>query len=118
MPWHRNAQEATQDAPHIEARLAEIAESQSALNRNTQEIKDITAEIVKTLNSGISNDLLLRLVPALEPIPSLVQEMTSNIKSFETQFVILNQSQQKVQNDLSSVISLITDLTAQLRRIS
>lgn len=110
--------EATPDILHVEERLAEIVDAQSELNRNTQEIKDITAEIVKTLNSGASKDLLLRLVPALEPIPSLVQEMNANIRSLGTQFTALNQSQTKIQNDVLQVISLIASLTEKLPRIS
>jgi hypothetical protein len=118
MAWNRRPPEATQEVHNVEERLAELVESQSALNKNTQEIKDITAEIVKTLNSGLYNDLLARLVPALEPIPLLVQEMTSNIKLFETRFTILNRSQLQVQDDVVRVISLLTDLTAQLRQTS
>ena len=58
MAWNRRPPE-EQEVHNVEERLAELVKSQSALNKNTQEIKDITAEIVKTLNSGLYNDLLL-----------------------------------------------------------
>ena len=115
MAWRRQSPNA-QDVDHVEERLAEIVESQSALNRNTQEIKDLTAEIVRTLNSGVSSELLISLAPSLELIPSLLQEMAPDIKSIEAQFVELHQSQQKIQNDITRVVSLITDLAARLQR--
>lgn len=115
MAWRRQSQD-TQGARHVEERLAEIIESQSALNRNTQEIKDLTAEIVKTLNSGVSIDLLLRLAPALEAIPSLLHDMAPDLKSIQAQFAELHQTQLKIQDDVARVVSLIADLTAQLLR--
>jgi hypothetical protein len=117
MAWRQQTQDKP-DGHHVEERLAEIVESQSALNRNTQEIKDLTAEIVKTLNSGVSSDLLLKLVPTLELILPLLQEMVPDIKSIETQYTELHQTQQKIQDDVLHVVSLITDLTARLLRAS
>lgn len=117
MSWRRQSPN-TQDVHQVEERLAEIVESQSALNRSTQEIKDLTAEIVKTLNSGVTNDLLVRLAPSLELIPSLLQEMIPSVKSIEAQFAELHQSQQQIQHDISRVVSLLTDLTARLQRDS
>jgi chromosome segregation ATPase len=116
MAWLRQSHEIKQDIRHVEERLAEIAESQSELSRNSQEIKDLTAKIVKTLNAGVSNDLLVRLISDIESIPSLLQEMTPTIKSVEAQFADLHQSQLKIQNDVLHVISLITDLIAQSQR--
>lgn len=116
MAWRQKPQDITQDILHVEERLAEIAESQSALNRNTQEIKDITANIVKTLNSGVSNDLLVRLVPPLELIPPILQQMAPEIKSVEAKCTDIHQGQLKIQNDVARAISLITDLTAKLLR--
>lgn len=117
MAWRQHSQDRP-DVHHVEERLAEIVESQSELNRNTQEIKDLTAEIVKTLNSGVSGDLLLKLVPTLELIPPLLQEMAPDIRSMEAQFEELHQSQMKIQADVSRLVSLITDLTARLLRAS
>jgi len=114
MSWRRKSPN-TPDVHYVEERLAEIVESQSALNRSTQEIKDLTAEIVRTLNSGATNNLLVRLAPSLALIPSLLQEMVPDIKSIEAQFAGLHQSQQQIQYDISRVVSLITDLTARLR---
>jgi hypothetical protein len=116
MVWHQPAPDVTQDIRHVEERLAEIAESQSELNRNTQEIKDLTANIVKTLNSGVSNDLLVRLVPPLELIPPLLQEMAPSITSMKTEFSELQQSQRELQSNILHVISLINGLTTQLLR--
>ena len=70
MAWLRQSHEIKQDIRHVEERLAEIAESQSELSRNSQEIKDLTAKIVKTLNAGVSNDLLVRLISDIESVPS------------------------------------------------
>lgn len=106
----------TQDIHNVEERLAEIAESQFDLNRNTQEIKELTEDIVRTLNSDVYNDLLVRLVPPLELIPSLLQEMAPSIKSMETKFTDLQQGQTKIQNDVAHVVSLITDLITRLLR--
>ncbi|HTI80078.1 MAG TPA: hypothetical protein VL614_06465 [Acetobacteraceae bacterium] len=116
MAWHQKSQDVTQDILHVEERLAEIAESQSELNRNTQEIKELTANIVKTLNSGVYNDLLVRLVPPLELIPSLLQDMAPSIKSMEAKFTDLHQGQVKIQNDVTQAISLITDLITRILR--
>jgi peptidoglycan hydrolase CwlO-like protein len=115
MSWRRQSPN-TPDVHHVEERLAEIVESQSALNRSTQEIKDLTAEIVRTLNSGVTNDLLVRLAPSLELIPSLLREMVPDIKSIEAQFAELHQGQQQIQYDISRLVSLITDLTARSQR--
>src|SRR5579859_5226596 len=103
MAWRRQSQ-STQDVRDVEERLAEIVESQSALNRNTQEIKDLTAEIVRTLNSAASNDLLVRLAPTLELIPVMLQEMAPEVRSIEARFAELHQSQLKIQNDVSHVV--------------
>jgi hypothetical protein len=117
MAWRQQTPDKP-DVHHVEERLAEIVESQSALNRNTQEIKDLTAEIVKTLNSGVSSDLLLKLVPTLELILPLLQAMVPDIKSIEAQFTELHESQLKIQDDVSRVVALITDLAARLLRVS
>jgi ABC-type transporter Mla subunit MlaD len=116
MAWRRQSHELKQDIRQVEQRLAEIAEAQSELSRNSEEIKGLTAKIVTTLNSGISNDLLGRLISNIETIPSLLQGMAPNKESVEAQFADLHQSQLKIQNDISHVIALITDLTALLSR--
>ena len=118
MAWGRQTPDLTQDILHVEERLAEIAESQSELSRNTEEIKELTAEIVRTLNSNVSNDILVRLVPPLELIPPLLQEMAPGIKSIDAKFADLHQSQLQIQSDIRRVISLITDLTAKFLRVS
>lgn len=118
MAWGRPLQKVTQDIFHVEQRLAEIAEWQAALNRNTQEIKDLTASIVTTLHSATSNDLLARLVPAIEIVPSLLQEIQANIRSLEALFADLRQNQLSTRNDVSRVVSLITDLSVRLLRDS
>jgi ABC-type transporter Mla subunit MlaD len=116
MAWHRHSHEIRQDIRHVEERLAEIAEAQSELSQNSHEIKDLTDKIVRTLNSGISNDLLVRLISEIESVPSLLQGMTPSIQSVEAQFADLHQGQLKIQNDILRVISLLTDLAAQLLR--
>ena len=118
MASRRQSEEIKQDILHVEERLAIIAESQAELNRHTQEIKDLTSNIVKTLDSSVSSDLLVRLAPVIQTIPSLLREMTPNIQSIEARFADIHRGQLQIQNDISRVIALIIDLTSQSPRIS
>ena len=117
MVWFQNSPELKEDIVHFEERLAIISKSQDDLNRHTQEIKSLTLDIIRTLDSNVSNDILIRLAPILESIPSLLQEMTPVMQSLATRFADLHQSQLKIQNDISSVLSMIIAMNTQPKNV-
>ena len=117
MAWFRQSQEIREDILQVEERLAIITKSQADLNRHTQEIKSLTLEIIRTLDSNVSADILVKLAPMLETIPVLLQEMTSAIKSIAAQFVSLHQGQLEIQTDTSRVLSMIAAMNTQPKNV-
>ena len=117
MAWFSQSQELKEDIVHFEERLAIITKSQDDLNRHTQEIKNLTLDIIRTLDANVSNDILIRLAPILESIPSLLGEMTPAIQSIAARFADLHQSQLKIQGDISSMLSMITAMSTQPKNV-
>ena len=117
MAWFRRTREIKKDILQVEERLATITRSQGDLDRHTQEIKSLTLDIIRTLDSNVSTDILVKLAPMLETIPPLLQEMTSSIQSIAAHFASLQQGQLELQTDTSRVLSMIAAMNTQPKNI-
>src|SRR5690349_22600624 len=107
MAWLSHSKAIKEDFLQVEERLAIISKSQADLNRHTKEIKDLTLDIIKTLDANVSADILVKLAPMLETIPPLLQEITPAIRSMAMQFTSLLQGQLEIQTDISRLLSII-----------
>jgi hypothetical protein len=116
MTWFwRKTGEANRDLLRTEERLSIIAQLQVDLNQHSQQIKQLTSTIVQALATDVNLIMLTKIAPLLAAIPPLLREVTPTPKTVEAEFATLYEGQQRIQADISRVVSMITDLATHLR---
>jgi hypothetical protein len=116
MAWlWRTALEINRDTLRTEERLSAIAQLQVDLDQHNQQIKYLTSTIIKALATDVNVIILAKITPMLAAIPPLLQEVTPNTKTIEAEFATLYEGQQRIQADISRVVSMVKDLATQLR---
>lgn len=99
----------------VEDRLAQIARSQTELNEQAAEIKIITSSIVTALSLPDETVAVLKeLTPVLREIPPLLKVLPPALKSFETQFVIITEGQNRLRKEIDQLQILISNVSDQI----
>jgi hypothetical protein len=99
----------------VEDRLAQIARSQSELNRQATEIKIITTFIVKALGlPDETADVLRELTPVLKEIPPLLMRLPPALKSIDSQFVVITEGQNELRKEIDHLQLLISNVSNQI----
>jgi hypothetical protein len=99
----------------VEDRLAQIARSQSELNKQATEIKIITTSIVKALGlPDETADVLRELTPVLKEIPPLLMRLPPALKSIDSQFVVITEGQNELRKEIDHLQLLISNVSNQI----
>jgi hypothetical protein len=94
----------------VEERLIQIARSQTELNRQAQEIKNIASSIVQEL--GIQ-DGAAEILKTLAP---LLSELLPALRLIESEFGVIKDGQGRLQDNINRLEAMISKLSGQLTR--
>ena len=92
----------------VEERIVQIAKSQTELNRQAQEIKNIASSIVQELGSQEGAAVIL------QELSRLLGEMPHALRSIEDQFGLIRNGQSRLQDDIARLETMISKVSEQL----
>jgi uncharacterized phage infection (PIP) family protein YhgE len=102
----------------VEERLAQIALSQSELNRQAIEIKIITSSIVQALGlPDKTAEFLKELTPVLREIRPLLEVLPPALKSIDSQFVVMSEGQNQLRTEIDRLQTLISNVSEQMTTV-
>jgi chromosome segregation ATPase len=92
----------------VEERLVQIARSQTELNRQAEEIKNIASSIIQELGvqEGVA-EILKKLSP-------LLGELLPALRAIESQFEFVKDGQGRLQDNIKRLETMISQVSKQL----